>query len=75
MAKKFLKELGRVGDWAVYQEDAAFMKKLLQGEDPGIDIGLLATPRPSPLPRVVSTVSGEAVAAPASRPRREWADD
>ena len=77
LAKEFLHELGRVGDWAVYKEDAEFMTKMLQGENPGLDVGLLATPRPvaAGLPRVVSTVSGKVAPAPAGRPTREWTKD
>jgi hypothetical protein len=80
MAQQFLQELKRMGSWAVYQEDAAFIKQMLQAEDPDIDVEMLATPRLGNRPRLISTTDGggrniRMHAVPDSRPTRQWVDD
>jgi hypothetical protein len=82
LAQNFLQDLKRIGPWAVYQEDAAFMKLMLQTEDPGVDVAVLTTPRQDIdiVARVISTIDGgwterHMEAMPDVRPTRQWADD
>ena len=83
VAQSFVQELQRVGDWAVYAEDATLIRTMFAG-DAEME-RLLATPRGSPRPLLLGetetrTAGDDDVAAGrdeemTSRPTRQWVDD